>query len=106
MATAGAAAALNVGGRVLKHHNILLVIKQTAFEEYSQVRRQKTLCFLGQSNLGFFFSPQTFLVLQFPFLVLFGGIAPSFPPSSCRAVKTNATPPAPSSCNLFLRTYR
>ena len=34
---ATSAAALNVGGRALKHHNLLLVIKQTAFEEYSQV---------------------------------------------------------------------
>ncbi|CAB9500683.1 Probable NADH kinase [Seminavis robusta] len=32
------AAALNVGGRALKHRNLLLVIKQTAFEEYSQLK--------------------------------------------------------------------
>jgi hypothetical protein len=38
------AAALNVGfSKALKHNNLLLVIKQTAFEEYSQVR----LSFVG-----------------------------------------------------------
>lgn len=37
MSSSVSAAALNVGGRTLKHHNLLLVIKQTAFEEYSQV---------------------------------------------------------------------
>lgn len=32
------AAAFNLGGKCLKHHNLLLVIKQTAFEEYSQLK--------------------------------------------------------------------
>lgn len=32
------AAALNVAGKTLQHRNLLLVIKQTAFEEYSQLK--------------------------------------------------------------------
>ena len=47
-------AALNVGGRVLKHQNLLLVIKQTAFEEYSQVCwtcRELSVCIFGAGNM-------------------------------------------------------
>lgn len=32
-------ASLNVAGSSLKYRNLLVVIKQTAFEEYSQVRK-------------------------------------------------------------------
>jgi hypothetical protein len=36
---ASAAASLHVKGASLRFKNLLIVIKQTAFEEYSQVRR-------------------------------------------------------------------
>jgi hypothetical protein len=38
MASSAAAASLHVRGGTLRFKNLLIVIKQTAFEEYSQVR--------------------------------------------------------------------
>lgn len=55
---------LNVMGTTLKHHNLLVVIKQTAFEEYSQVNENLSnfdLCFLIYIFFVFFF----FGVLRF-----------------------------------------
>jgi hypothetical protein len=40
-AAATAAASLHVRGGSLRFKNLLIVIKQTAFEEYSQVRASK-----------------------------------------------------------------
>ena len=58
MASPGAAtaAALNVGGRALKHKNLLLVIKQTAFEEYSQVREEFLTCPFSMPKLDAIFA--------------------------------------------------